>query len=360
MKKDYSTYNVNDFLIDKEFRKSVLRGNEGSREIWDSIIKPNPSKLMEIEEAKEIILKMEFGGEFELPKSKKDEIWSALNQELIDGEQFEEKHQEYLNYQPSNKRFFSSTFWRVAAAVLLLAISSLAYLHINTADGEMVPEYIVKSTRAGEKMTVVLPDKSTVKLNSGSRLVYPSYFAKDSRELYFEGEAFFEVTKDKSRPFRIKSTHIRTSVLGTSFILKSFPEKNISQVAVLTGKVGVQPIEENDGHNKDEPTIVLPNEMVKYDAKMRVLNKNRFDYLEEIAWKDGILYFRNADLNEIIQRLERWFGVDVVVRNKDRIKISYNGTFQNSSLEQVLDGIRLSSNFTYEIMQGNKIILIGN
>lgn len=359
MKKDYSTYNVNDFLIDKEFRKSVLRGNEGSREIWDSIIKPNPSKLMEVEEAKEIILKMEFGGEFELPKSKKDEIWNSLNQELIDGQKFEEKHQEYLNYQSHDKRFFTSIFWRVAAAVLLVAISSLVYLHMNTADEEMVPEYIVKSTRAGEKMTVVLPDKSTVKLNSGSRLVYPSYFAKDSRELYFEGEAFFEVTRDKSRPFRIKSTHIRTSVLGTSFILKSFPEKNISQVAVLTGKVGVQPIEENNSHKNEKTIIVLPNEMVKYDAEKRELNKNRYDYLEEIAWKDGILYFKNADLQEITQKLERWFGVDVVVKNKDRIKISYNGTFQNSSLEQVLDGIKMSSSFTYRI-EGNKILITGN
>lgn len=359
MKKDYSTYNVNDFLIDKEFRKSVLRGNEGSREIWDSIIKPNPAKLMEVEEAKEIILKMEFGGEFELPKSKKDEIWNSLNQELIDGQKFEEKHQEYLNYQSHDKRFFTSIFWRVAAAVLLVAISSLAYLHMNTADEEMVPEYIVKSTRAGEKMTVVLPDKSTVKLNSGSRLVYPSYFAKDSRELYFEGEAFFEVTRDKSRPFRIKSTHIRTSVLGTSFILKSFPEKNISQVAVLTGKVGVQPIEENNSHKNEKTIIVLPNEMVKYDAEKRELNKNRYDYLEEIAWKDGILYFKNADLQEITQKLERWFGVDVVVKNKDRIKISYNGTFQNSSLEQVLDGMKMSSNFTYKI-EDNKILITGN
>ena len=356
MNKDYSTYTVNDFLIEKEFREMVLRGNDGDREIWDTIINRFPEKLMEVEEAKTIIMKMEFGGQFDLPENKKFKLWDRLNKELKNSEEFEEKHQEYLNYKPK-QRLWPGLFLKVAAAIAILVVFTLAYEQIPEKEEKPAPEYIVKSTGPGEKLTVILPDRSKVKLNSGSKIVFPNYFANNVRELYMEGEAFFEVTKDKSRPFSIKSGKIRTTVLGTSFALKSIPEINIAQVAVLTGKISVQPIRE-DNKYEGEATVVLPNEILRYDSNNGQMHKDTYDPLEIFAWKDGIIYFKNDNLDSIIGKLESWYGIKVVVINKEKIKVSYNGTFQNISLEKVLDGIKLSSNFDYKI-DNDKVILTG-
>ncbi|MEQ6119955.1 FecR family protein [Reichenbachiella sp. MALMAid0571] len=357
MNKNYSTYTVNDFLIDREFRDCVLRGNEGDKMIWDSIINKFPEKLIEVEEAKEIIMKMEFGGQFDLPESKKIQMWNLLSKELKHGEEFEEKHHKYLNYRPDREKFWYGHLIKIAASVLILLICGLVYNKSTQKSENAAPEYIVKSTELGEKLTIVLPDKSRVKLNSGSKLVYPSYFANDVRELYLEGEAFFEVTEDKSRPFQIKAGNIKTTVLGTSFVLKSVPDLNIAQVAVLTGKVGVQSLSENNEYEK-EHTIVLPSEILNYDSKSATFSKGIYNPLEVLAWKDGIIFFKNDNLDSIIEKLVNWYGVEVEVINKEKIKVSYNGTFQNSSLEKVLDGIKLSSNFNYEIDQ-NKVTLTG-
>ncbi len=249
-------------------------------------------------------------------------------------------------------------FFKIAAMVIVVLGLSLTLYNIQKED-IIKPQLITwkaKKTDNGEKLTFRLSDGTVVKLNSKSKLRFPNTFSDKKREVVLEGEAFFEVVKDSERPFIIQTANISTTVLGTSFNINAYPKSNLVEVAVVTGKVKVESTLSNDKSNTPNVVYLFPNKKASYNKGENLLITSSFVNGYEIGWKDGIIYFNNASEKDVIERLERWYGVDIEVENKNSAQWDLIASFNNQSLEEVLLSLSHTANFTYSIT--NKKVLI--
>ncbi len=291
---------------------------------------------------------------YELKAKNKSNVYKKLSERL--------EFKKYSTVTETNERLIhhhqKSFGWlKIAATILILITSSLIIYQTRNywkpaqkivASNTM----IIKSNPAGVKSQITLPDGSHVKLNSESHLEYSTNFEQD-RTVKLIGEAFFEVVRDTLRPFIVKTGDLSIRVLGTSFNVKAFPfEKNI-KVALVTGKVL---IEKEEGLERKPVEYLNPSEMLVYNHQSSGFNVTQFDYSEVLGWKNGELHFDDADFDEVIKRLERWYGVDIVVRSKSAMSGRFNGTYKDESLDVVLEGMGFTTDFNYEIV-GNKIYI---
>ncbi len=206
-----------------------------------------------------------------------------------------------------------------------------------------------KKTKAGEKITISLPDGSKVKLNSLSSLRYDTDFNVADRKLHLTGEGFFEVVANKQKPFVVVSGNIETTVLGTSFNVKSFSD-SAATIAVASGNVLVK-----DRIGRNSITLVK-DEMANVKLKNQVWHKSNFDYDKVIGWKDGILLFENERFEEILVRLERWYGVEFEVHGRANPDVLINTRYHNDPLERILKGLSFTYKFSFEMREKTVII----
>ncbi len=251
-------------------------------------------------------------------------------------------------------------FFKMAAMItVVLSLSLSIYYYVKQNDVTIKSQLITwnaKKTDSGEKLTFRLSDGTVVKLNSASKLQFPNTFSDKKREVVLEGEAFFEVVKDSQKPFIIKTNNIATTVLGTSFNINAYPESDLVEVAVVTGKVKVENTLRSSKSKEPDVVYLLPNRKASYVKGEGRLITSDFVNGHETGWKDGIIYFNNASEKDVIERLERWYGVDIEVENKSSAKWDLIASFNNQSLEEVLLSISHTANFTYTI--NNKKVLI--
>ena len=250
-------------------------------------------------------------------------------------------------------------YWQRIAAALLLVLSATLLLvwHARQQNPDqpsenMFPAIVSKSNPRGQKSLITLPDGSRVKLNAESYLEYPQDFAQ-SREIKLVGEAFFEVVRDTLHPFVVTSGEVQVRVLGTSFNVQAFPFEENMTVAVASGAVMVEKKSQENGRQMSQ---LQPQEMVKVNHKTGAFEKTSFDPDELLAWKDGMLVFYKDSFDEIVQKLERWYGVDFIIRRDSPITDGFTGRYDNPSLEIVLEGMSFSSDFTYTL-EGDKVII---
>ncbi|MDN5215535.1 DUF4974 domain-containing protein [Fulvivirgaceae bacterium BMA12] len=345
----YCDYTVADFLKDEYFVQSVKNPNQETDLFWESWIQNHPEKRDLVRQAKEIIEHVHFNdlSEYEATPEEFEEIFSKI----LKGEKSV----------PSKRLAMASKPWwnpavtrKLAAAFILMMLSAWLYFYLlpvqQDADPPIVKQ-LIKENPKGQRSIITLTDGTVVHLNANSKLIVHDNFNKNNRHVALEGEAFFDVVKNPESPFTIQCGDMRTTVLGTSFNIHAYPEKNNFQVALVSGKLTVG--------MKDAGAEVIelkPNERVNYHKDTKTLNKERFTDLDFIAWKDGILQFKDADLSEINERLERWYGVNIILDGKIGIKRRFTGKFENKSLEYVLDGIGYASGFEYKI-EGKEVII---
>lgn len=273
--------------------------------------------------------------------------WDKI-EEHINGKDLDTRH---VNYNPSKKN--GRLFFSIAVSIALLVCSGLYFVitYNNVQDvSDLKANIVTKKNSKGEKRSIKLPDGTLVKLNSESKLTFPESFDDSIREVQLEGEAFFDVTEDKERPFIVKSDHISTYVKGTSFNVRAYKSERLISVSVLTGIVDVIDVEEN------KKIQLVAQEMAGYSIQAGKLKKGTFN-ASNIAWKDGILIFEGAPPKEVMARLERWYGVNISVKSQSLLKRkSLSGSFENQSLEEVLEAISFSGDFKFEINGKNVTI----
>lgn len=256
------------------------------------------------------------------------------------------KHDIFLNIlkkknhtDKSRKYPVIKTLWRVAASVAILTGIGFFMLHQHPTPKNI--QYITKTTGKGQKATLKLSDGSVVRLNAESSVSYPEVFSESRREISLQGEAFFEVMKDKNRPFIVSSYDIQTTVLGTSFDLNAYDSADIS-VALVAGKVKVE-----DSHQN---TVYLtPGKMAQYDHLTERFNIDAFDYKKMTAWKDGIIYLSEASYTQVFGQLAQWYGVEFQFENSCAEDWAYSGEFKDMSLELILNTIAYSKGFDFKI-----------
>ncbi|MEQ9286128.1 MAG: FecR family protein [Cyclobacteriaceae bacterium] len=266
----------------------------------------------------------------------KEEIWSELRF----------KTNEFNNGKQNESSSYKPFFLKVAAAVLLVCSSvfvTYQFLANDQSDGQAT--LIKKRCPVGAKLTVRLPDGSNVTLNSNSSIEYPNQFDQKIRYINLKGEAFFDVVSNPKQPLVVNTPKVQTTVLGTSFNVRAYPEDDMVKVALLTGKVAVKV----KGQNEDGAMLLVPGEMVVYNKTEDTHIKTKFDEVKELGWKEGIIYFKGAGFREIKSTLEKWYGVNIVVSGTIHEDFHYTATYNNQSLNEVLRGMMFVQKFDYSI-----------
>jgi ferric-dicitrate binding protein FerR (iron transport regulator) len=229
----------------------------------------------------------------------------------------------------------------------------------------------------GSKSRVVFPDGSVVTLNSGSILKYSdSDFDSLSRSVFITGEGFFNITKDPSRPFYVNTPGIKLKVLGTTFNVKAYPEDNIEEATLVSGKIEIYASSDKTESGK---TIVLkPNQSAVFvksgnnfhslnnidqsdpkitHVKLKTVNLQSSSKTEQIiSWHDSKLVFDNESFSNIVTIIERWYDVKILVNYPELLSVRFTGKFDKETLEQVLNALKTINPFNYTIKQNQVTI----
>lgn len=227
-------------------------------------------------------------------------------------------------------RKFNPFRWPVAAAVILAAGFLFFFSLKKKQPVDVITDKIVQNTSLSI-MKRTLPDGSTIWLNPGSKLTYPSKFGK-YRAVSMQGEIFFEVVKDHRHPFVISSGTVTTKVWGTSFRIRSFPDGKDAMVSVLTGKVSVS------ASVKDtKEVMLLPEEEVTYRKTDRRLLKARIrEKSDMMLWRKAKLSFENAELSVIVPELSRYYHIPIVLEGTQLQKYKLTADFRDKNLPDIL------------------------
>jgi len=258
-------------------------------------------------------------------------------------------------YHYFTKAFFSPSLLKRAASIIffLIIVSGILYVSgiFEQKTGSVV--WNEKVTLSGEKSIITIPDGSIVTLNADSKLKYPDQFDDKIREVYLEGEAYFEVHHNSNRPFIVHSENLSTTVLGTKFDISAYPEKRTITVSLLEGKVKVS----REEKGKDNEIVVLkPKEQLLYDKENNVSSFEQFDSLEAVGWKDNIYKFENEPLGEVLSQLERAFGVKFKLDDQSVLLQKITIKFEKKSLQTVVDVIKSLTGLDYKILKENNNI----
>jgi len=218
------------------------------------------------------------------------------------------------------------------AASILLPILILSTVYLYNQNKVMTEAHVVIETKAGERVSIILPDETKVDLNELSKMEYsPNSMNKDKRTVYFEGEGYFNVHKDLKHPFTINTYNLTVTVLGTKFNLYTRSEDENAVIALDEGKVQLI------SKTSDETAIITSGQMATVNNKTGKINiTSREESLYDAsAWKKGELVFRNTPFNEMTNKLEKTFGINIKfaeANDSDR----FTGIFSSDDLNEVI------------------------
>jgi transmembrane sensor len=243
----------------------------------------------------------------------------------------------------------------VAAVFLLTCFLWLFTCHFS-AEERGAPRVITQEALPGTRKTISLEDGSKITLNAGSKISYQEPFSAYNREITLRGEAFFEVAQDSLRPFIVRTGHLTTQALGTSFNIKYRVAAKEIAVALATGSVKIA---QQAKAGSFQIARLAPGQQLVYNQADKGYRVTAFDPMAVLAWREGILYFKKANLNQVVETLESWYGVEIElvgkVTGKEKERL-YTGAYDNQSLADVLEGISFVKGFTYE-KKGNRMVL---
>ncbi len=354
-------YSVEDFILDPEFRGWILENNKEGRAYWENFLEEHPEKIADIMLARKFLIhlsKKKSG----LATSAKEEIWTTITQR-IESESQSEREAKVISLdawsaiqqhnQEAAKR--KKTAWRQKTAAVLVLLGVLGYFLAKTFTPvpqqtvSKIAETEVLQAPLGVKSTITLEDGSVVFLNSGSKISYTKGFTDSLRLLTLEGEAYFEVAHDPTRPFIVKTGSVSTKALGTEFNIFSFPGEEIS-ISLVKGEVLVS------REDADLEQRLVPGEGISASPDSREWEKTEFDPEKVLSWMNKTLVFEETHFSVASRKLEAWFGVEVLFESNVPANLHVSGKFVDESLENILKGLSYSSRFNYRI-EGKKVYI---
>lgn len=264
----------------------------------------------------------------------------------------------------------------IAAVLIGLIIGFQFGLFGNDMGNSTKIRYNEIVAKRGTKSKLILPDGSQVWLNSESKITYDPSFNDSIREVVLEGEAYFDIVKDKNRPFIVKTSAINIRVLGTAFNVKSYKHDPTVETTLVRGLIEVQ----NNNEPNGSKIILRPNEKLVYNktdasTSNQVLDSSTKDNKvaqlisistiskfipdsarEETSWVYGRLVFDGDSFSELTEKMERWYNKKITIKNKRLEKYRFGGVFENESVEEALKALQLITMFKYTIYE-NEIII---
>ena len=229
----------------------------------------------------------------------------------------------------------------------------------------------------GSKSMIVLGDSTKVWLNAGATFRYPTNFERKGREIFLEGEAYFEVKKDEHRPFLVNMNGMNIKVHGTKFNVRAYAGDSRLETALLEGSIEVIGVKSEQGKNdnlflKPGQKLVLFKEINKDDAILdhqgdsfvgldpvkieRAELTNLLSAENEIAWRADKLVFERQRFDEVKTKLERWYGVTIDIQDSSILNYRFTGTFDQETFEQAIGALKHAASFDYELNKKHVII----
>lgn len=242
---------------------------------------------------------------------------------------------------PSKFGFENIRTTAAAVAILLIGFSALWLLN-RANNNQILSQQTEIISPAGQKSKIVLPDSSVVWLNSGSSLKYKGNFNRKEREVILEGEAYFEVAKNNSKKFRVKTGILNVDVYGTAFNVKNYSNDDFQEITVSEGRVGISgKAGEIRQLIRGDQAILnkKSNEIVFAKTSPEVIN----------AWKSNELIFDNTPLEEAIKYMERWYGVQITIDKAMIGKHKYTFRIKTESFREMLEIMKVMTPLEYEI-----------
>ena len=238
-------------------------------------------------------------------------------------------------------------FLKVAAVILITFLGTKAFFDWKE-DPVKMQTVIVP---AGQRAELLLADGTKVWLNSRSKLKFPDRFQKDARNVELDGEGYFEVTHKEEAPFTVHTSRYDVKVLGTEFNVKAYNSKNQFETSLLKGCVEVSDA------NKSQIVRLRPDEKVISDGsqliRSAISDKNYF------RWKEGLLCLDDESIGGLIDKLELYYDVKIIVQQASLMKYHYSGKFRISDgVEHVLKVLQLKHKFTYIEEEEQNLIII--
>jgi transmembrane sensor len=205
------------------------------------------------------------------------------------------------------------------------------------------------STSKGETYRIILPDGTKVWLNAASSLKYPASFASlKARNVQLSGEAYFEVSKDKTRPFIVNNSDQKVEVLGTHFNISSYADEPYTKTTLLEGAVKVTA--------ENTYTTLSPGQQSSLNKKQRSLLVSTVDTEEVMAWKNGYFMFINEDIGSVMKKLSRWYDVDIVYERDVSGKAVWGTISRFQKISKVLNMLEMTGVVKFKI-EGRRIIV---
>ena len=205
----------------------------------------------------------------------------------------------------------------------------------------------------GQRVNITLPDGTNVWLNTQTTIKYPTVFESKKRQIILDGEAYFEVAKDKNRPFMVQTDKCNLEVLGTKFNVKSYLGKEEFETTLMEGSVKV-----SSQINPQEELVLAPDSKAYLsEGKLKVAHVDDYN---PYRWKEGLICFRNESFDAIMKEFEKYYGVNIRIRpNKDLQRYFFTGKFrQTDGIDYALRVLQQDIRFQYSRDDENQIIYI--
>lgn len=355
---------ITDLLSDESFINYCKNTSPEDTAYWENYIRHNPLQKELIEMAREKFLFL-FNALAEADREEQaDRLKSRLNQEAP-----VVKMEERIEI-GSRKKY--GRWLKIAGAATVLTV--IAYLAITYA-GHSNKDNTLKTfaTTYGERKNIQLPDGSVVNLNAGSTIRIDESFDVSERNVYLEGEAYFDVKHNEKKAFIVHTAEMDIKALGTAFDVKAYKEERITEASLIRGLVEVTLKKNNNKAlvlhpnqkitwKNDEPEVrnntvlTATNKLSKHNEGMpEKLRVSVQGDIKEIAWKDNKLIFEDDELSDIAHLLERWYGVHIEFGDDSIRSYRFTAIFEKEDLQTVLNFLKESKPFNYKINNGETL-----
>jgi ferric-dicitrate binding protein FerR (iron transport regulator) len=383
--------NINELLTNDNFVDWVNNPNINNSQRWLELMKDSVENKRKIEEAKKLIKSINTisGNEFDEESSVKEisNQWKLI-----------------LKQSKTKKKSFR---WLKYAALLLISLSVVGTLYktkfsesstqklptqnydnitVTFSDGEVVEiddkqEVAVTTSKGnmveskdgelhvinkqyasnlnwqaikvpkGRKIAIFLPDGTKVHLNSNTELEYPDKFGNKERLVKLKGEAFFEVTHNREKPFIVESNNQKITVLGTKFNISCYDDEKLVKTTLVEGSVKI------NSKINPESIILEPGEQSSLAIDGSILSKTNVDTKFYTSWINEVMYFKNEKLETLSKKLERWYAVDIVFESEASKNIRFTGVVRKEkSIDHIMKLIEKTSEIKISSNK-NKIII---
>lgn len=197
------------------------------------------------------------------------------------------------------------------------------------------------STPAGGQYKIILPDNSEVWLNSSSSISFPAVFTGAERKVTLTGEAYFEVSKDKNHPFKVKAGKAEVAVLGTHFNIMSYADEPRSEVSLAEGSVRVN-LERNS-------QLLVPGQQASFSGSSDHISLKNIDPEEVADWKNGYFQFDNTPVEQVMRQIKRWYNIEVVYQDVKPGLYITGMISRTKKLSKILEMLKETSGLEFEV-----------